>query len=68
MGKIKLRVKHVGYVMTVNITIMKLQVSLKVVVQLFIIDPNDLRLAGFTKGGVVNTATEFKAILKKLNF
>ena len=35
---------------------------------LFIIGPNDLKLAGCTLGSVVNIPTKFEVILKKLNF
>ena len=71
IGKIKLRFMNFRYVMNVHMTIMytnfqmKLQVSLKVTVQLIY---NDLKLAGCTKGGVVNIPTKFEVILKKLVF
>ena len=74
LGKIKLRVLNFGYVITVNVTIMytnfqmKLWVLLKVTVQLIYFGPNDLKLAGCTKGGVANIPTKFEVILKKLTF
>ena len=74
ISKIKLRVLNFGYVVTVDRIIMNtnLQMKLWVLYELqytsFIIDSNELKLAGCTKGSVVNISIKFEVILKKLIF
>ena len=74
MTKIKLRIINFGYVMTVDFTIKyvkfqnKVQVLLKVTVQLHPNGPNELKLTGCIGGGVRIIPTKFELILKKFNF